>query len=1037
MSPDPETPESPLLIAVHGFTSGPEVWDPLLSALNGLDSTWQSFPFPYKTGWLPRFLTSRYPTLDEIAADLKKRFLGEFQDAHSVVIVAHSFGGIVVQRLLADLLETEPTSLGRIHSVVLLATPNLGSEFLLRSRKALLNFLLEYVQEGVLRPGRRALRAAHASVANGLTGDRAKAHGGRPIRFHAIAGTTDRIVKPRSAHGLFPEQCRSFIEGDHFSIVKPSSEDRRLVELLSSELRKAHADDIARNHNLRARNDSHVLQRESGLGEPAALDGYISEATRVMERSNCRALFIAGRVGMGRAAVAREALNRYLARHSLSPHRVIHWRLRGAYSTDSLLDESLRVLDWADRPPRSAVHKAQAVAQKASNLRACVLIEGAESLVASSGHGEPDIADEGLRRLLEHFGERKDSLTRIVITGPPNLPLVRSIEHVHEVRIDSVGIDDMATLLRSLGLHGPDQDVRLLSSEAGALPSIGICIAKIGLRFHAGSATEVLASLQTVAADALSLASASTNSSTSAAKALLLFRTLAGSDSHEWNLLRLAAEFPGGLQRKDLLEVYGESSSTTPPQPASTASQALSVLESLSLVSTTGRWIAVPDWARDLVQSTTLNSPQDPSTFYSRLIESCRERAKSSSPRREELEWAYSAATLSCRAQDYSIAAEVFWDHIARGREFFSQKVMGFIDRDLALTRLFFDSVAPPRLHSEDMDSDTQLWLKGTLAYLLTAKGQTRDAMPIRESVLDERRRRRDWGLAAMEARNLAVLLVHAGELRRAEKAAYSSLEHVASARHQLATSRYDDPSKLDHTSLLCTASLALVKLSLNESREAYRLLSSLEQSTDSLHPLTGLEGFLLMRSRILLQDTPKSIRTALSALEGVVSQRPSRNLENEGFTHLAIGLGQMRLGKVEDALCSADTGTQLISLGGRMDRLPMGLIASAELRLDAINRKGLKLPHQDKALLRQAEQTLDRCTRIANYTSSPLYWIECERLKARCEAGHGKADEAQDRLRAAMDESSRREYELGLVLAQRTARAIKRSAPGLLRLRR
>ncbi|MFE6840389.1 hypothetical protein ACFVFI_36895, partial [Streptomyces sp. NPDC057705] len=66
------------------------------------------------------------------------------------------------------------------------------------------------------------------------------AHDRCPIPIVAYAGESDNVVVPSSAAGFFPET--GVLPGDHFSVIKPSGPDSRIVHAVRRELARALAE---------------------------------------------------------------------------------------------------------------------------------------------------------------------------------------------------------------------------------------------------------------------------------------------------------------------------------------------------------------------------------------------------------------------------------------------------------------------------------------------------------------------------------------------------------------------------------------------------------------------------------------------------------------------------------------------------------------------------------------------------------------------------------------------------------------------------
>ena len=96
--------------------------------------------FGYPSPKKPRlpFSVTRVPDYDDIAQTLATEYATVLADASDIAVVTHSQGGLILQRFLAWMVsEGRARELCRIRSVVMLACPNGGSEYLKSLRRTL------------------------------------------------------------------------------------------------------------------------------------------------------------------------------------------------------------------------------------------------------------------------------------------------------------------------------------------------------------------------------------------------------------------------------------------------------------------------------------------------------------------------------------------------------------------------------------------------------------------------------------------------------------------------------------------------------------------------------------------------------------------------------------------------------------------------------------------------------------------------------------------------------------------------------------
>jgi pimeloyl-ACP methyl ester carboxylesterase len=158
------------VVFVHGILGGTETWSALLPHLRKdpflecfFDLELFNYPSP-----VARFNPlKRIPDFGDIANELNTALRQEkrFSDRSCLVLVGHSQGGLIIQRLLVDAVRAGQANeeLARIRGVVLLATPNSGSELFLSARGALGRFW-RHPQERRLRPFNDQIADIHARL---------------------------------------------------------------------------------------------------------------------------------------------------------------------------------------------------------------------------------------------------------------------------------------------------------------------------------------------------------------------------------------------------------------------------------------------------------------------------------------------------------------------------------------------------------------------------------------------------------------------------------------------------------------------------------------------------------------------------------------------------------------------------------------------------------------------------------------------------------------------------------------------------------
>ena len=268
----PKLPTSPplvdaTLVTVHGFWSNPATWNRLCAVweaddeLEGLQVHGFSYSSPKKLR-LPLSWT-RVPDFDDIAQTLATEYVTVLGDASNIAFVTHSQGGLVLQQFLAWMIsEGRARELARIRTVVMLACPNGGSQYLDSIRRALGYGRhpqagdLEVLSKRVAETQRAVLdRIVYAS---GVDDHRCR------IPFHVYAAGSDAIVPAASAKAAFPGA--GTLAGNHFTILDPSAPGNRTAAVVKRHI----LTDLAERPSVSAHGAE--LAAHVPLEDPAALD---------------------------------------------------------------------------------------------------------------------------------------------------------------------------------------------------------------------------------------------------------------------------------------------------------------------------------------------------------------------------------------------------------------------------------------------------------------------------------------------------------------------------------------------------------------------------------------------------------------------------------------------------------------------------------------------------------------------------------------------------------------------------------------------
>ena len=213
------------VVFLHGFSGDrDDTWDRLPSLLGTVVADWDIYTLGYATTFRPDLLGvwSADPDLPILATMLTTQAsIDPLRRYKSLAVVAHSMGGLVVQRALVD----DPELANRTEKVVLFGTPSAGL------RKATWVFFWK-----------RQIRnmAIGSEFITTLRQDWAARFEPEPrFDLRVVAGDQDQFVPPRSSLGPFPRQFHNVVPGNHLSMVRAADTNSPSVKLLKSVLSNA------------------------------------------------------------------------------------------------------------------------------------------------------------------------------------------------------------------------------------------------------------------------------------------------------------------------------------------------------------------------------------------------------------------------------------------------------------------------------------------------------------------------------------------------------------------------------------------------------------------------------------------------------------------------------------------------------------------------------------------------------------------------------------------------------------------------------
>ena len=210
------------VVFVHGFTgSRDDTWDRFPALLGTSTTEWDIFTVGYATTLLPDVVGvwSADPDLPILSTMLSTQLdITPFSRYRALALIAHSMGGLVVQKALVD----NPQIAARVRHLILFGTPSGG----LRKTKWL-SFWKRQLKN----------MARGSSFINTLRADWERLYGAKPpFEVLVVAGASDQFVPPGSSLDPFDRRVQRVVVGDHLSIVKPADTNAPSVNLVLTTL---------------------------------------------------------------------------------------------------------------------------------------------------------------------------------------------------------------------------------------------------------------------------------------------------------------------------------------------------------------------------------------------------------------------------------------------------------------------------------------------------------------------------------------------------------------------------------------------------------------------------------------------------------------------------------------------------------------------------------------------------------------------------------------------------------------------------------
>lgn len=214
------------VVFVHGFSGNFETWAGFIELLMQEQrvNSWDIFGIGYPSALridIPN-LWSADPGIETLATELTTSLsLPPFNRYKRIALVAHSMGGLVVQRAIVD----DPILASRLSHVILFGTPSAGL-----AKASFAAKLKRQVRD----------MSSDSSFIKRLRADWTEHVGVVPkFAFWVLQGDRDEFVPKNSSLIPFPDQARRVVPGNHLEIVRPSDANHQgfllVVEALTGQ----------------------------------------------------------------------------------------------------------------------------------------------------------------------------------------------------------------------------------------------------------------------------------------------------------------------------------------------------------------------------------------------------------------------------------------------------------------------------------------------------------------------------------------------------------------------------------------------------------------------------------------------------------------------------------------------------------------------------------------------------------------------------------------------------------------------------------
>jgi len=268
------------VILLHGFNGRSHDTFGMLPAFLAGErrlNRWDLHCFGYPTSLSPDItgIWSADPDLSQLSKYFAQQLKGAFGRYKTLALIAHSMGGLIVQRALLH-----GGAAARVKKVMLFGTPSAGLRKASLFKKLFKRQVTDMEWSGKFITDLRKDWTASFSEPS--------------FDFCVVAGLSDQFVPPESSLTPFAEKYHRHVPGNHLEMVKPMSADAENVRLIVSYLLsdgKVDKPDAGSSLTINGRTSTKIIAEYALTLE---LSGQAEDAIKMLEQHRHRGHYLVG-----------------------------------------------------------------------------------------------------------------------------------------------------------------------------------------------------------------------------------------------------------------------------------------------------------------------------------------------------------------------------------------------------------------------------------------------------------------------------------------------------------------------------------------------------------------------------------------------------------------------------------------------------------------------------------------------------------------------------------------------------------------------